>query len=228
MALNDRKVSQVKPKAKDYKLSDEKGMYLLIKVNGSKYWRLKYRYSGREKTLSLGIYPDVSLKEARLRRDEARKLLANGEDPSQVKQEIVRAKKIRATNGFEAIAREWWENQKGNWTERHANRVLRTLKADVFPYIGNKPIAEIQPPEVLAVIRRVEARGALNVAGRLLQRCSTVFRYAVQTGRSNVNPAGDLQGTLKIRKVKHQPSLPRTELPKFLQGIIVCRQNLLD
>ena len=219
MALTERKINQARPDSKDYKLTDEKGMHLLVKVNGSKYWRLKYRYSGREKTLALGVYPDVSLKVARLRRDEARTLLSNGEDPSEVKQEVERAKKIQEENGFETIAREWWENRKGDWTERHANRVLRTLEADVFPYIGNKPIAEIQPPEFLSVIRRVEARGALNVAGRLLQRCSNVFRYAIQTGRAMVNPAGDLQGTLKIRKIKHQPSLSRTELPKFLKRI---------
>ena len=219
MALTDRKVKQAKSKPRDYKLTDEKGMHLLVKVNGSKYWRLKYRYSGREKTLAIGVYPDVSLKNARLKRDKARNLLAEGKDPSEVKQDEKRAAKIRVANGFEIIAREWWENQKGNWTERHANRTLSALEADIFPYIGNKSIAEIQPPEILSIIRRVESRGALNIAGRLLQRCSNIFRYAIQTGRANVNPAGDLQGTLKIRKVKHQPSLPRTELPKFLNRI---------
>jgi len=219
MPLTDRKVKQVKPKDKDYKLADEKGMYLLVKVNGSKYWRLKYRFEGKEKTLALGVYPDVSLSVARDKRDDARKLIANEIDPSEVKKEEKRNKKIKAGNAFEEIAREWWKNQKENWTERHADQVLKSLETDIFPYVGDKPIAEIQPPEILSTIRKVEARGALNVAGRLLQRCSNVFRYAIQTGRATLNPAGDLQGTLKTRKVTHQHSLPRTELPKFLKGL---------
>jgi len=219
MPLTDRKVKQAKPKQKDYKLADEKGLYLLVKVNGSKYWRLKYRYSGKEKLLALGVYPDVSLKDARLRRNTARTLLSKGQDPGEVKQQEKDAENIKAANSFESIAREWWQNQKENWSDRHANRVLKTLETDIFPYVGDKPIAEIQPPEILSAIRRVESRGALNISGRLLQRCSRIFRFAIQTGRATLNPAGDLQGTLKTRKVTHQHSLPRTELPKFLKRL---------
>ena len=219
MPLTDRKVKQVKSKDKDFKLTDEKGMYLLVKINGSKYWRLKYRFEGKEKTLALGVYPDVSLADARDKRDDARKLIAKEIDPSEVKKEEKRVKKIKAGNAFEVIAREWWKNQKGNWTESHADRVINSLEIDVFPQFGNKSIIDIEPQEVLATIRKVEARGALNVAERLLQRCSKVFRYAIQTGRATLNPAGDLQGTLKTRKVTHLPSLPRNELPKFLKRL---------
>ncbi|MBT7951712.1 MAG: integrase arm-type DNA-binding domain-containing protein, partial [Gammaproteobacteria bacterium] len=213
MPLSDRKVSQSKPKEKDFKLSDERGMYLLVKKNGSKYWRLKYRFDGKEKTLALGVYPDVSLADARDKRDDARKLIAKDIDPSEDKKEKRRAKKINAENSFEIIAREWWDKQKGNWTEGHAGRVIKSLEIDIFPAFGKKPVVDIEPQEVLATIRKVEARGALNVAERLLQRCSKVFRYAIQTGRATLNPAGDLQGTLKTRKVTHQPSLSRTEIP---------------
>jgi len=219
MSLTDRKVKQAKPKQKDYKLADEKGLYLLVKVNGSKYWRLKYRYSGKEKLLALGVYSDVSLKDARLRRDSARKLLSKGQDPGEIKRQEKDAEKIKAANTFESIAREWWKNQKENWTEHHANQVLKSLETDIFPYVGDKPVAEIQPPEILSAIRRVENRGALNISGRLLQRCSRIFRFAIQTGRATLNPAGDLQGTLKTRQTQHQHSLPRTELPKFLKRL---------
>lgn len=219
MALTDIKVKQAKPEARDRKLYDTGGMYLLVKKNGSKYWRLKYRVEGREKTLALGVYPDVSLKDARLKRDDARKLIANGHDPSQIKKETKRAAKVKRFNAFENIAREWWDKQKENWTEDHAYRVIDSLETDIFPYLGNRPVSEITPQEVLETIRKVEGRGALNIAGRLMQRCSSIFRYAIQTGRARINPAGDLQGTLKTRKVKHQPSLPRSELPEFLNRL---------
>jgi integrase len=221
MALSDRKAKQAKPKEKDYKLTDEKGMFLLVKKNGSKYWRLKYRFDGKEKMLALGVYPDIGLADARKKRSDARTQIANGIDPTEVKKREKRAKKLKAENTFEIIAREWWKNQKGNWTEGYTDRVMNSFEVDIFPQFGSKAIIDIDPQDVLTAIRKVEGRGALDVAGRLLQRCSKVFRYAIQTGRATLNPAGDLQGTLQTRKVIHQPSLPRTELPEFLERLNV-------
>jgi len=219
MALTDKSVKQAKAKSSDYKIADESGMYLLVKTNGSKYWRLKYRFNGKEKVLALGVYPDVSLKAARIKRDDARRLLTAGVDPSKTRQEEKQSAKLKTTNTFEALANEWWEQKKGDWTKDHADRVLDSLKADMFPEIGNQPVTEIPPQLVVAALRKVESRGALDVANRLLQRSSAVFKYAIQTGRATINPAGDLQGILKGRKPKHQPSLPRSELHEFLNRL---------
>jgi integrase len=219
MTLSDRQVKQVKPRDKDFKLADEKGMFLLVKKNGSKYWRLKYRFEGKEKMLALGVYPDVSLKDARDKRSDARTLIAKGVDPSEVRKVGKQINKLKAENTFESIAREWWKNQKGSWTESYTDRVMNSFEVDIFPQFGDKPVIDIDPQEVLAAIRKVEGRGALDVSGRLLQRCSRVFRYAIQTGRATLNPAGDLQGVLETRKVIHQPSLPSTELPEFFERL---------
>lgn len=219
MPLSDRQVKQTKPREKDYKLTDGRGMFLLVKKNGSKYWRFKYYFDGKEKMLALGVYPDISLADARERREDARKMVAKDIDPSEVKKRAKQARKMKAENTFEIIAREWWKNQKGNWTEGYTDRVMNSFEVDIFPQFGDKAVIDIEPQEVLAAIRKVEGRGALDVSGRLLQRCSRVFRYAIQTGRATLNPAGDLQGVLETRKVIHQPSLPRTELPEFFERL---------
>lgn len=219
MALTGPGVKQALPRDKDYKLSDERGLYLLVKTSGAKYWRLKYRYGGKEKVLALGVYPDVSLAQARDMRREAKTQLRNGIDPGELKKQQKRAQKVNAENAFELVAQDWWEHQKGRWSDTHADRVWQSLKSDVMPYLGSRPIAEITPPEVLDVVRRVERRGALDVAGRVLQRVSAVFRFAVQTGRTMVNPAAELKGVLKTRKVEHRASLNRTELPELLTAL---------
>lgn len=219
MPLSDRKVRSAKPKPKDYKLFDEKGLYLLVKTNGGKYWRLKYRFSAKEKLLALGVYPGVSLNKARRKVDTARDALSFGNDPGAIKQAEKNAEKIKKANSFEFVAREWWDIQKEDWTDKHANRVLSSLEMDIFPYIGDEPIAEIKTATISQTLKRVEHRGALDVAGRVLQRCSTIFQYAVKTGKAEINPARELQGTLKTRKVKHQPSLPRKELPALLKRL---------
>lgn len=219
MPLTDRKVSQAKKKTKDYKLSDEKGLYLLVKTNGSKYWRFKYRFIGREKLLALGVYPDVGLKDARTKRDDARKQLANNIDPGLVKQQEKEALKIKSAHAFEVVAREWHESKKQTWSVNHAERVLKSLENDIFPYIGNVPIKDISPTELLKVIKRIESRNALDFAKRVLQRCFAVFEYAVITGKVEFNPARDLSRALKSRKIQHQPSLSRTELPKLLKQL---------
>jgi len=217
MPLTDAAVRNAKPKDKAYKLSDSAGLYLLVQPNGARYWRVKYRVEGKEKLLALGTYPEVKLAEAREKRDEARKLIGAGSDPIEVKREEKRLAKVRAENSFEKIAREWHEHQRGRWTEETAERALALLEADLFPDLGDRPITEIKAPEILEAVRKVERRGALDVASRVLQRAKAIFRYAIQTGRAEYNPASDLVGALKTRKVEHRAALGRNELPEFLR-----------
>ena len=219
MALNIPQIKNAKILDKQYKLADAGGLYLLIHPNGSKYWRLKYRYLGKEKVMAFGVYPIVSLKDARLKRDEAKKILSDSGDPIQIKKSNQRAKMLNAENSFNSIALEWWNNAREGWKEEHADNVWRTLEADALPYFGDRPIKEISPGELLEVVRRVEARGALDVASRILQRCGAVFRFAIQTDRLRYNPATELAGVLKTRKVKSRPSMTREELPNFLKSI---------
>ncbi len=219
MKLNDVAVRKAKPEAKSYKMADGGGMYLEVMPNGSKYWRLKYRIAGKEKRLALGVYPDITLADARERREQARKLIANGTDPGAVKQTQKRLAKIGAANTFEAVAREWTENRSNNWTEGHKALTLRTLEQDAFPSLGNRPIAEITPSELLAAIRAIEKRGALEISGRVLQRCSAVFRYAIATDRCNRNPATELRGALKKPKRTHYTTIDKGGFPKLLRDI---------
>ncbi|MEE9451866.1 MAG: tyrosine-type recombinase/integrase [Gammaproteobacteria bacterium] len=214
MPLTDAVIKQAKPRDADYWLSDEKGMRLLIKKNGSKYWRLKYRFGGKQKTLALGVYPGVSLKAARLGRDDARKLLSLHQDPSQVKQDQ-KTKSGKATDSFSVIALEWWNQQKGTWTDDHACRVWKRLE-DNCSAIWTKSINDIEAHEVVSVVRQIEKRDALDVAGRVLQDINRVGRYAVQTGVARYNPASELSGVTKNRKTEHRASLPREAMPRFL------------
>jgi len=216
--LTDKSL-RTNPREKPFKLSDGGGLFLLVQPDGRRYWRLAYRFDGKQKLLALGVYPEVTLAEARLHRDEARKLLAADTDPGEVKKQSKRARHLGEVNAFEAIALEWWDHQRGTWSDDHARRVRESLEREVFPCFGSKAISTIQAPEVLDAIRAVERRGALDVASRLLQRVVSVFRYAIQTGRATYNPAADLSGTLKVRKVEHQPSLPRAELPEFFKRL---------
>ncbi|MFM0753653.1 tyrosine-type recombinase/integrase [Paraburkholderia strydomiana] len=207
MALTDVGVRNAKPRDKLYRLFDERGMYLEISATGGKWWRLKYRFGGKEKRLSLGVYPDVSLKVARDRRDEARKLLANGIDPG-IERKVQKAATVeRAANSFEAIAREWFARQAPGWAASHADKIMGRLEKDVFPWLGGRAIAEIKAPEVLAVLRRVEARGALDTAHRVHQNCGQVFRYAVATGRAERDISADLRGALPAARHTHFASV---------------------
>ena len=224
-ALTDKGVRHAKPREKAYKLYDGLGLYLLVNPNGSKYWRYKYRYRGKEKLLSLGVFnpndPESSTSLFQARKDlaAARDLLDSGKDPSQERKRKNRQDLLDAGNTFEVMARGWWDQQKGRWTEAHADRVWSSIKDDILPYIGDMAITNVEAPDVLAVIRRVESRGALDVAGRVLQRCSAIFKYAVQTGQAKYNPAADLTGVLKTRKVTHMASVDRGDLPELLKGI---------
>lgn len=203
MALTDTAVRRAKPTEKARKLADEKGLYLLIQPTGGKLWRLDYRFNGVRKTLALGSYPDVSLASARERRDDARKLLANDIDPGEYRKIQKAAKIERAANSFEVVAREWFAKHSPNWAASHADKIIQRLEKDVFPWLGRRPIGEIKAPEVLACLRRIETRGALDTAHRAQQNCGKVFRYAVATGRAERDPTGDLRGALPPAKVGH-------------------------
>lgn len=219
MALTDIKVKTAKPKDKPYKLADGGGMYLLINTNGSKYWRMKYRFAGKEKMLSIGVYPDVTLADAREKRSEARKLLAAGGDPGEAKKEEKIAQQISLKNTFEAIAREWHQSKADRWSLRYRDEIIDTFEKDIFPYIGKRPIAEIKPMELLEALRKMEKRGALEKMRKVRQRCGEVFRYAIVTGRADYNPAPDLASALATPKKVHFPFLTANELPHFLNDL---------
>jgi len=203
MPLTDTAIRNAKPGEKPVKLFDERWLYLEVSPAGGKWWRLKYRFDGKEKRLSLGVYPDVSLKDARERRDAARKLVADGIDPSENRKAQKSARADRAANSFEVVAREWFAKYSAIWAKEHGNRIIRRFERDIFPWIGGRPIAEITAPELLAVVRRIESRGALETAHRALGNCGQVFRYAVATGRAARDPTGDLRGALPPVKGEH-------------------------
>lgn len=203
MALTDSKIRNTKATDKPLKLADEKGLFLLIHPNGSKYWRQKYRAGGKEKTLAHGVYPEVGLKEARERRDEARKLLANGIDPGEHRKAMNEAKAERAANSFEAVAREWIGHKKTEWTESVAIKTLSRFDKDIFPWMGGRPIAEITAPEILKVLRRIDDRGARYTAHKARENIGQVFRYAIQTSRAERDPSADLKGAIPPAKEKH-------------------------
>lgn len=220
MPLTDLMVRNAKPGEKDRKISDGGGLYLLVKAGGSRLWQMAYRFGGKQKTLAFGPYPTVSLAEAREKREAAKKQLAAGTDPGQIRKEEKRAATVATENSFEVVAREWHENQRGGWEDRTARYVLNRLEADVFPSIGSIPIDQIEPPELLDLLRKVEKRGAEEVARRLRQTIGQIFRYAIVTGRAKRDPAADLKGALKTPgRQEHHKSMPREELPAFLGAL---------
>ncbi|AUM11976.1 tyrosine-type recombinase/integrase [Ketobacter alkanivorans] len=216
MPLTALAVKQAKPKESDYKLTDGGGMYLLVSKKGGKYWRLKYRFAGKEKVLALGVYPSVSLEQARQERDKAKKLLPNT-DPNSVKRVDKASNLEAAENNFELVATEWYSNHMVNKSDSHRTRTWRLLKNDLFPPLGKRPISDITPPELLKVLRRVESRGAIDTAHRAHQTAGQVFRYAVATGRAERDPSADLRGALKIHIKKHHAAITEPkELGKLL------------
>jgi integrase len=220
MTLTVFQVKNEKPREKAYKLADERGLYLLINPNGSKLWKFKYRFAGIEKKLSLGAYPEVSLANAREQREEARKHLAKDIDPGVLKNSLRRSKKQAAENSFEAIAREWHAKFSSKWTKEHGERILIRLEQNIFPWIGRRPIIEVTAPELLSALRRVEARGAIETAHRILQICGQVFRYGIATGRAERNLSADLTGALAPVKQKHHASITDPiEIGKLLRAI---------
>lgn len=206
MPLNDLKVRNAKPKDKPYKLTDSEGLYLHITEKGSKLWRFRYRFEGKEKLLALGKYPEISLLDARQRRDDARRLLANNVDPGAVRKAQKQAK-VGETETFEVIAREWHTKFTSTWTSGHSITIMSRLERDLFPWIGTRPIKHIKAPELLSVLRRVESRGALESAHRIRTIAGQVFRYAVATGRAERDPAADLKGALPQPGEKHHAAI---------------------
>jgi len=203
MALTDIQARSALPREKQYRLADSAGMYLEVRPNGGRYWRLKYRFAGREKTLTLGPYPTVSLKDARLRRDEARTKLSKGIDPSAEKQATKRTLRLNAENSFEAVAREWWTSFSDSLSVSHAQRNLRRLEVHVFPYIGGQPIGTLEAPAVLDVLRKIQAKGSLETARRVRVLIGQVMRYAISTGRASRDIAADLRDALPAPKERH-------------------------
>jgi integrase len=203
MRLTAPAIRTAKSTDKTKRMYDTGGLYLEVAPAGGKWWRLKYRFAGKEKRLALGVYPDISLQAARKRRDEARSLLANDLDPSENKRAQRATRRQSAGNSFEVIAREWFEKFSTTWASGHSERILSRLKRDVFPWIGNEPITELTAPKLLSVVQRIEERGALETAHRTLGTCGKVFRYAVATGRAERDPSGDLRGALPPIRGKH-------------------------
>lgn len=220
MSLTDTHVRNAKPQAQPYKLSDGGGMYLLVTANGARYWRLDYRFAGKRRTLALGVYPIVTLANARTRREEARACLAEGTDPSVVKKQVRRETRWANENTFRDVAREWVESQRNRLSPRYRALLLARLEADIFPYVGSRPIGDINAPELLDPLRKVEQRGAIETAGRLRQTCSQVFRYAIATARAKHDPSADLRGAIRPpRRKRGHKAMPLGELPNFLAKV---------
>lgn len=189
MPLTAKHLDNAKPRAKSYRMWDGGGLYIEVQRSGGKWWRWKYRFAGKEKRLSFGTYPDTSIKEARGKRDDARKILDKGVDPSATRKAEKRTRAHRAANSFEAVAREWYAKQSKIWVPHHASDVLRRLESNLFRDLGERPIAEINAPELLATVRKIEHRGAHDLAHRVLQVSGQVFRYGVATGRCARDPS---------------------------------------
>lgn len=229
--LTDTKLKALKPRQAVYRVADSGGLCIEVRPTGSKLWRFRYRYMGVPKMLGLGEYPTIPLAGrsdpksgrwldgARDRRDEARRLLADGIDPSAQRKEDRRQALLSSANTVEAVAREWLEKEQGRWTTHHLADVKRSLEKEVYPAIGNVPIADLEASQVLACVKVIEKRGSLEIAHRTAQRIRAVCRFAVLTGRAKHNPAADLRGALKTRKVEHMKALPREELPEFLHKL---------
>lgn len=203
MALSELQVRTAKPQANPYKMGDGGGLFLLVATTGGKLWKYSYRFESKQKTLALGKYPDIGLKDARVKHAEARKLLAQGIDPSENRKAVKAAGADRAANSFEVVAREWWASHMASKAATHKDKVIRRFELYLFPWLGSKPIADITAPQVLEVVRRIEKLGILETAHRALQTCGQVFRYAVQTGRAIRDVTADLKGALPPTSTKH-------------------------
>jgi len=217
--LTDTAIKNTKAGFSIKKLSDGNGLALLVYPNGRKYWVYRYRHLGKEKTLSLGIYPEVTLAEARQKLMDARKLVSAGQDPSEARKAVKRQAMVSAENNFEAIAREWIIAKSPAWTPRYTGFMIKRLENDLFPRLGSRPIKDITAPELLSVVRVIEERGATELANRAIQYCGQVFMYGIATGRADRNPAGDLKGALKTHVKKHFAHLKAIELPEFLDKL---------
>jgi integrase len=226
MSLEDITIRQAKPREKAYKLSDAKGLHLLVNPTGSKLWRWQYRFAGKQKMLAFGGYPDISLKDARNKRDDARRVLDAGRDPSAERKQAKREVRMRAQNSFESVARRWITSRSYRWTQDYAGYVTQRLEANIFPYIGHRPIAEIEPPELLDQLRRIEAREAFEMASRVRGLCSQIWRFAIGEGIARRDAAADLKGVLTPYKSKKHPRVALEDLPELLRVIDRCEDEL--
>src|SRR5450759_1698448 len=221
--LTEMAIKKAKPEAKAYKMSDGGGMFLLVQPTGSKWWRLKYRISGKEKMLSIGVYPDVTLSEARDRREQARKLLANGGDPSAIKkaakQAINKASRVASEGSFATLAAEFHKVKSPMWTTRHAKQWMGNLEKYALPVIGDRSITDIEPMELVGIMRTVETNGTFETRDRLLQTIGAVFKYAIATGRAKYNPAEIRMALADRPKVEHFACIAPAELPEFLRAV---------
>ena len=203
MPLTDAAVRNAKPKESPYSVADGAGLSLLVQPSGGKWWRFRYRFFDRPRVMSFGTYPDIGLREARSQRDAARKLLTEGIDPGEKRKEEKAERELQLVNTFEAVTREWAGKKASTWTPAYGERLIRRFEHDVFPLIGARPIADIRPKELLSMLRKIEARGALETAHRARSECGQVFRYAIATDRAERDIAADLVGALEPKKVKH-------------------------
>lgn len=219
MRLSDNRCKTVKSTKGTQKLFDGGGLYLEVKPSGGKHWKLKYRYGNKEKKLAIGAYPLISLKEARERREEAKKLLEQNKDPSQEKQEARKQAVIDAALTFEALAREWHEEMKHKWVEYNAKTILKRLETHLFPLIGEMPVKTITPPILLSALKEIEKKGVFETTKRMKQYAGQIFRYGVATGRAEKDVAADIGDFLKTAKVKHHAALSAEELPEFLEKL---------
>lgn len=217
--LTDKACKALKPKDKSYKVADAQGLYLEVMPNGSKYWRFRYRIAGKDKRMALGVYPEISLENARDGKNEARKLLKTGIDPSTAKREHKRQKTLNQSTTFESVARDWHAHFRPKWSDRHAQTILNRLERDLFPLIGKTPLTEVTTPYLLSVIQNIEERGAHEVARRAVQVCGHIFRYAAIMGRSEHNPAENLKGVLKPYKKGHFAAFEARDIPEFLKKL---------
>ncbi|MFG1306004.1 integrase arm-type DNA-binding domain-containing protein [Xanthobacter autotrophicus] len=220
MPLTDTAARSAKGREKPYKLADGGGLYLLVNPDGARYWRLNYRFAGKQKTLALGTYPITSLADARKSRETAKEQLAARIDPSEARRAEKRAARLHSSRIFEVVAQEWFAAKLPGWVPSYSDRLLSRLEADIYPTLGHRPIADIEPPELLEVIRKVEARGAIELAKREMQVVGQIFRFAIATGRAKRDPTQDLRGALKSPgRQKHHRALPREDLPDFLKAL---------
>ncbi|MDO4997906.1 MAG: integrase arm-type DNA-binding domain-containing protein [Neisseria sp.] len=224
MALTDKQIKNAKPSDKKQTLSDGGGLSLIITPTGGKYWQFNFRFDGKQKTLRLGVYPDVPLAKAREKHVQAKSLLADGIDPAAQKQEAKQARQTALKNTFAKIAAEWHAHQKPSWTTAHAVKVWRSFEVDILPELGKHAINAISIKQVQIVIERVAARGALDTAKTVLQRIKAVFNYAIRTERAENNPAVPLTGLIKAPKEQHMPALPQNELVEFYRRLM--RENV--
>lgn len=220
MTLTDTRIRNARPTAKSYKLSDGGGMYLLVTSDSARYWRLDYRFAGKRRTLALGVYPTVTLSDARRRREDARRLLDQNLDPGAAKKANRRKVRLASANTFEAVAREWLAKQRKRLAPRYCALLIARLEADIFPQIGSLPVADIEALELLDVLRKVEKRGVIETALRLRQTCGQVFRYAIATGRAKYDPSSALRGALgSPGRSRGHKAMALNEVPNFLGAL---------